>query len=59
MRSECEKCERYISAVEKQKRSQRIYGLIKFIAILVFVAVLSIAFHSYIPWINLLLLALL
>ena len=51
----CEQCEHYIFLI-KELRRQSIFKLIHFISILAFVAGLSVAFHSYIPCVFLLLL---
>ena len=52
----CEQCEHYIFVIKEQRR-QMIIKLVKYVSILLFVAVLSIAFSSYIPCIFLFLLA--
>jgi hypothetical protein len=52
---DCKKCENYKFAVKELHR-QRIFKFLKFIAILAFVAVLSVVFDSYMPCLFLLLL---
>lgn len=53
----CQQCENYKFALTELRRNQA-YRTLRYIAILVFVAALAIAFHSYIPCLFLLLLLL-
>lgn len=55
--NKCAECENYKFAILERRR-QRIYSLVKFIAVLAFVAVLVVSFESYKPCLLLFLLLL-
>lgn len=55
--SVCRECDNYKFAI-KELRLKRIFALLKFTVVLAFVAVLSVAFDSYIPCLFLFLLLL-